>query len=209
VRAHSGGFTLLETVVSLSILAVVAGILAVTFRLASGSIERGEAETLETARLRAGIGILQRTIRSADIALVPAGEQKSPYFVGERNRVRFLSTVPVSSASGAGFRLVCLREAVEVSGGGIAISDASPFRLEGADRWEGTGTFRVLLPGASEVRFAYSPGPDPGGSWEWSESWDAVVEGRLPGAVRVEFVVTGKDGAAEKTAFVVPVFAGT
>ena len=101
MRAGKKGFTLLEMVISLSILAVVAGILAVSFRLATASIERGEAQTREMARLRAGIGILERAIRSADIALVAAGEKPSPYFVGERNRIRFLSAAAVSAASGA------------------------------------------------------------------------------------------------------------
>lgn len=209
MRADKRGFTLLETVIAISILAAVAGILAVAFRLAQASIERGESHTQATARLRAAIGIMERTIRSADPAQVASGDNAGPYFVGEPKRLRFLSASAVSAASGAGFRLVCFREAEGEEGGGLAVAEGSPFRAEGADTWEGTQDTRVFLPGASEVAFTYSAGPDEAGTWEWVDTWDAVERDGLPRAVRVEFVVTGEDGRQETTAFAVPIFAGT
>src|SRR4030067_945681 len=102
MKRGGAGFPLLEMVVSLTILAGIAAFLVVAFRLAGGSIERGEAEAREMARLRAGIGILERSIRSADDSVLPSGDGPAPYFVGEPKKLRLLSSCARSSAPPGG-----------------------------------------------------------------------------------------------------------
>lgn len=207
-RYGSAGFTLLETIVSISILAAMAAFLVVAFRLAGNSIEQGESAAREMARLRAGIGVFERSIRSADPTAVPGGDRGSPYFLGERTKIRFLSSSSVYAAGGGGGRLVCFfgeeREAGET---GISVADASPFRMEGPEVWNGTENSRMLLPGATKVAFSFSAGPSDEGKWEWDDSWDSREKGRLPGAVRVEFLMPSEGGTLQN-AFVVPVMTG-
>jgi len=200
------GFTLLEMVVAVAILGVIAGIVAVALRLASTSIERGEDEVGRMARLKAGIDIVERVIRSADPAAIPLGENTEPYFRGERDRIRLLSLAPATPVPGTGLRLVCFSGTGGASAAGLAVADASPFRQDGADAWEGTDNPRVLLPGADGLAFAYSPGPTPEGTWEWRERWDFKEAGRFPAAVRVEFTMPSEGGPL-KTSLVIPVFA--
>lgn len=200
------GFTLLETIVSLTIVAGIAAVIVVAFRLAGGSIERGEGETREMARLRAGVAILERTIRSADPSALPGVASPSPFFRGERGTIRFLSALPLSGDPAAGLRLLAFSGGAG-SAEGMTASDASPFRVEGAAAWEGEEGGRTFLPGAAEVAFSYSPGPSPEGEWEWVETWDAGEKGALPAAVRVEFT-TSPGGNPLRTSFVVPVMAG-
>ena len=90
---------------------------------------------------------------------------------------------------------------------GLAMSDASPLRAEGVDGWEGTEKPRILIPGAYEISFRYSPGPMEDGKLEWEESWDGKEKKGLPAAVRVEYVVPSEGGPL-RTSFVVPVPAG-
>ncbi len=208
-RGDEAGFTLLEMIVSLTILAGIAAFLVVAFRLAGGSIERGEAEAREMARLRAGIGIFERSIRSAEASILPGGaERPAPYFLGEPKKLRFLSSSSFSAMHGGGFRLLCFFEAAGPAGNaGLSVSDASPFRAEGTASWDGEEGARVFLPGATDVTFSYSSGPSEEGKWEWVDSWDGREQGMLPRAVRVEF--TTQYGAGPlKNAFVVPVMAG-
>lgn len=207
MRRGDGGFTLLEMVVSLSILAAMAAFLVVAFRLAGASIERGEAAAREMARLRAGIGIFERSIRSADPTALPAGDGQSPYFLGERSKIRLLSASSVYATAGGGGRLLCFFGEEGSEETGIFVSEASPFRAAGPESWSGTENPRVLLPGASEVTFSFSPGPSEEGRWEWADSWDSREKGSLPAAVRVEFV-TQSDGGPLANAFVVPVMTG-
>lgn len=204
--AATGGFTLLELIVSLTILALIAGSVTVGIRLASASIERGEAVAREAGRLRAAAGIVERAILSLDPLPIPVGDTTTFFFSGEEKRVRFLTSHPPAALRAGGPRLVAF---FELSGpaGGLALAHASPFRVEGAGSWEGTGGARVLVPGATEVSFTYSEGPSKEGNWEWLGTWDPKEKGRLPAAVRVEFTAPA-EGGPRKTAFVVPIPAG-
>jgi prepilin-type N-terminal cleavage/methylation domain-containing protein len=208
MRRGSAGFTLLEMVVSLTILAGMAAFLVVTFRLAGGSIERGEAEAKEMARLRAGIAIFERSIRSADPSVLTVDDESMPYFFGESKKLRFLSASSVSSVPGGGFRLLCFFETEGSAGGtGMSVADASPFRVEGVTSWDGTEGARVFLPGATDVTFSYSPGPLEDGTWKWIDVWDIRESKVLPRAVRVTFTTQSETGPLEN-AFVVPLLAG-
>jgi prepilin-type N-terminal cleavage/methylation domain-containing protein len=208
MRRGSAGFTLLEMVVSLTILAGMAAFLVVAFRLAGSSIERGEAETKEMARLRAGISIFERSIRSADPSVLTVEDESIPYFFGESKKLRFLSSSSVSSVPGGGFRLLCFFEAERGEGDtGMSVADASPFRADGIESWDGTEGARVFLPGATDVTFSYSPGPLEDGTWEWFETWDIRETEVLPRAVRVTFTTQSESGPLEN-AFVVPLMAG-
>ncbi len=201
-----GGFTLLELVVAIAILALIAGSVTMGLRIAFASIGRGEEVARNASRLRAAAGIVERSIRSADPVPVATEHGANLFFLGEKKRVRFLSAGPPAVLGPGGPRLMSFHE---VSGpeGGLAVSTASPFRAEGAGRWEGTEGRRILLPGAGDLAFSYSSGPDGEGRWEWEDSWDPRVSGGLPVAVRVEFLVPSA-GGPRKTAFVVTVAAG-
>ena len=201
------GFTLLELVITLAILAMIAGSVAAGIRLAVASIGRGEAVTREAARLRAAVGIFERALMSADPLPIPVGDNTTAYFAGEEKRVRFLTAGAPSTDRGGGLRLISFFERTGGDGGGIAVATSSPFRAEGAERWEGTEKSRVLVPGGGELAFSYSAGPTKEGAWEWLPAWNRKEAGRLPAAVRVEFSVPSPSGP-RKTAFVVPVPAG-
>lgn len=201
------GFTLLELLIALAILAMIAGSVAAGIRLAAGSIERGEAVTRDAARLRAAVGIFERAIMSADPLPIPVGDNTTAYFAGEEKGIRFLTAGAPSAIHGNGLCLISFFGRTGREGGGIAVATASPFLAGGAEGWEGRKNPRVLVPGGVELAFSYSAGPAKEGAWEWSPSWDAKEKGRLPAAVRVEFGVPSPSGL-RKTAFVVPVPAG-
>ena len=206
-RDAKRGFTLLELVIALAILAMIAGSVAAGIRLAAGSIERGEAVTRDAARLRAAVGIFERALMSADPLPIPVGDAATAYFVGEEKSVRFLTVGGPSAVQGGGLRLVSFFERTGADGGGIAMATASPFRAGGAEGWDGVERSRPLVPAAGELAFSYSAGPTKEGAWEWFSSWDLKQAGRLPAAVRMEFSVPSPSGP-RKTAFVVPVPAG-
>ena len=204
--AHRG-FTLLELVIALAILAMIAGSVAAGIRLAAGSIERGEAVTRDAARLRAAVGIFERALMSADPLPIPVGDNTTSFFAGEEKSVRFLTAGAPSAFHGGGLRLISFFERQAGEGSGIAVATASPFRAEGAEGWQGKEDSRILVPDAVELAFSYSAGPSKEGTWEWVAAWDLKERARLPAAVRVEFSVPSPSGP-RKTAFVVPVPAG-
>ena len=194
------GFTLLELLLAITIFALIVGSVTAGFRLASVTIDRGEETVRAAARLRAAIGIIERSIRSADPLPVYTDDHEVMFFVGGDKHLMFLTAQPIAAFGAKGSQLVSFHE-IAGSGGGLAVSTASPFRTES---WEGVENPRVLVPGAEDVAFSYSPGPTEDGRWEWSPSWDAEEERSLPAAVRVEFSVSAGETSG-KTAFVVPV----
>jgi len=197
---------LLELIVALAILALIAGSVTVGIRLASASIERGEAVARDAARLRAAVGVMERAIRSLDPLPIPFGDNATVYFAGEEKRFRFLTSLPPATLGASGPRLISFFE-LPGPAGGLALAHAGSFRVDGAGSWEGTGEPRVLIPGATEVSFTYSEGPTKEGGWGWLPAWDLGERGRLPAAVRVEFTAPA-EGGPRKTAFVVPIPAG-
>ena len=208
-RSLAGGFTLLEMIISLSILAAIAAFIVVAFRLTGTSMERGGEETAGMARLRAGVEILERAIRSADpLPVLPVEGVQAPFFRGEAARIRFLSAGAPSSLSGGGYRLISFHGGdPSRSPRGLFLSEASPMRADGVDAWEGTEKPRLLFPGATEVTFLYSQGPTDEGKWEWVEGWDGKEKKGLPVAVRLEFVTPTETGP-RRTALVIPIPAG-
>jgi prepilin-type N-terminal cleavage/methylation domain-containing protein len=201
------GFTLVELLIALAILAMIAGSVAAGIRLAAGSIERGEAVVHDAARLRAVLGIVERALMSADPLPIPVEENTAAFFVGSEKSVRFLTAGAPAAVQGGGLRLISFFERAGAGGVGIAMVTASAFRPGGAERWEGTEEPRILVPGARDLILSYSGGPSEEGPWEWLPSWDLKEMGRLPAAVRMEFSVPSPSGP-RKTAFVVPVPAG-
>ncbi len=206
---RSEGFTLLEMVVSLSILAAIMAFLVVAFRLAGQSLARGGEEAMGMARLRAGTELLERAIRSAEpMEILRSEGALVPYFRGESNKLRFLSAAPPESLSGGAYRLLCFSgRGPTPNPNGLFLSGASPMRAEGIEGWEGTEKPRVLFPDAAEVTFRYSQGPNEEGKYEWAEEWDSREKKALPAAVRVEFL-TPSEGGPLRSALVVPVPAG-
>ena len=194
------GFTLIELVMAITILALIVSSVTVGLRLASATINRGEETVREAARLRAVVGVIERSIRSADPRPASAGRHADLLFAGESNSLRFLTAQPIAVFGAGGSRLISFHE-VMGPGGGLAVSTASPFR---AEDWEGTEEPRILVPGAENLSFSYSEGPAKDGSWEWLPYWDVKEKGGVPLAVRVEFVVSTGE-TSRKTSFVVPV----
>ncbi len=164
------GFTLLELVIALAILAMIAGSVAVGIRLAVGSIERGEAVTRDAARLRAAVGIFERALMSADPLPIPVGDNTTSYFAGEEKSVRFLTAGAPSAMHGSGLRLISFFERSGGEGSGIAVATASPFRAEGAERWEGNGEGADPGPGRWGARLLLLRGP-----------WEGRGVGMAPG----------------------------
>jgi prepilin-type N-terminal cleavage/methylation domain-containing protein len=192
VGDRRGGFTLLEVIVSLSILALVAASISLAFRMTVRSMAQGEDAVHASVRQRARFATLERLFRDANPAPVPIGETSGPWFRGEADRVSFLSVSPIGQRRGGGFRVLGFREGRLPTGeAGLLVSERSPFSPDavGGESKEGA---QLVFPGATRVAFFYVSGFTADGTMETENAWDAGEQKRFPVAVGIEFTPEGE-----------------
>lgn len=197
LKKGEGGFTLVETLLTLSILAVILVILFSSLRLGISSWEKGEARAEEAAEARMLASRLAVDIGSM-YPYRKKGEAGEEYlFVGSGNALGF---VTVSRAGGLGKRGTPWGGAkwvyYSVGEKGLTIRE-KPFLSEDVESDEG-GRLIELGPGVREMRLEYM------GEGGWEESWDADGKKSLPSAVRVHVLLNGRE-AEKGFLFAVPV----
>jgi general secretion pathway protein J len=176
VSARPRGFTLIEVVIALTL---VAALLAITFgglRVGMAAWHRGEARAEQLQRTRSLSQVLTRALGGAHpYQSEIAGELAAlPAFEGERDRLAFVTTrPPVPLAIPIAFTAVSLTH--EASG--LTIREgALPSRAP----------FAALLPvvvdsSGATLGFRYLRG----GDRTWVERWDPTSEESLPAAVEI------------------------
>ena len=90
--SHPRGFTLLELIISLTIMsAVIVGVYA-TLSLGTNASERGEARSIENQRVRAALSLISRQLKSAYPLLLQTEGDTSVYFFGESDELHFIAS---------------------------------------------------------------------------------------------------------------------
>lgn len=93
LNSRRGGFTLLELILSITILIVVTIIIGSGFRLGVKAWERGEWEANETQRLRAVSGLMSQQLKSAYPYEMELNGEKVIIFQGESSSLLFVTTL--------------------------------------------------------------------------------------------------------------------
>ncbi len=180
------GFTLLELIIALSLLALMAAVLAGSVSLSARSWDGGEAKATHVSEMRQA----QEFLRGQMVALYPQRIRKAVdlplMFAGEREEIRYAAALPPRVIEGGVyfFRLSLARgkEAGElVLERIVPESDAAVLPgFDGAER-------SILARGIAELRIGYF-GRDPGAAVtdepRWRDRWEDTQ--RLPDLVRIE-----------------------
>ena len=183
------GFTLLEVVIAITLLAVMIGILYGSFYLSERAVVRAQARADESQSIRAREEMLAVYIRSAfPYRLNP--RDASVYFIGTDRDVEFISALS-TGLGGRGMSRV--RIFSDLGSGGyaaLALEEEMPVRV--AEKTSGGGGYRnniLLAEGLRGLRFEYlDPGNDPQKFEEnWVDEWDGKQKRALPCAVRLVF----------------------
>ncbi len=186
------GFTLLELLVSISILSVVLVMIYGTLSMGSRAWEKGEEDIERIQRMRVVMNLLGREIKSTFPYKVTPSEfdtHKEFYaFEGKKDSVSFVSTVPLKGGKKG---LSWLSFWVE-SDEGLVVVERDALKTDifkernNIDKDE----IEVLDSYVTAMKLEYyelRSGKEEGeGEGEWKEHWDAEKEGTLPHAVRIE-----------------------
>jgi general secretion pathway protein J len=195
------GFTLIEVVVTLTILGFIVLIVFGAFRLGLSAWDRGEKTREADQRQRTAMQFLSRQIKSMVPYKVKSQKAEGDYlaFEGKGRSIRFVSALSLRAArpEGCVFAIYEFKEGGQEGGRLVAYEQrvvTKDFFDEAPKEEKGI----VLLEGISDLRFEYFREEDPEKtrSEGWVEEWNARDEKELPRAMKM--TVTYKNGKTEK-----------
>lgn len=184
------GFTLLELILSITILSLVLVTIYGTLNMGSRAWEKGERDIEKIQRMRIVMDLLSREIKSTFPYKVTPSEldthKKFYAFEGKRNSISFVSTVPLRGGKKG---LSWLSFWVEEGMGLVVVErDALRTDLFKEKHFVDKDEMEVLDEHVSRMRFEYYElkRRREEGEGEWQERWDAEKKGNLPYAVKIE-----------------------
>ena len=186
----SNGFTLLELLVSMSIIAVLVVLVFGAFRVSVRAWEKGEADIEVNHRRRVVLDLLKRQLTSLTLKNMQPEAEKPVFFKGGPRSIEFTSYV--SLAPGKKYGLTYVKYTVmDTPKGGNRLGFYEKYAvftgLQGPqfDALEDDDYYE-LIPEAAQINFQYLKAGKTEPSDQWQEQWGTDDEG-LPAAVLITF----------------------
>ncbi len=183
------GFTLLELMLSLTILAVIVGMASGALRIGVRAWEKGERDIENHQKQRIVLDLMKRQLMSASPGEFPVGDDESLRLKGDRKTLELVSRRPLSSKNIYG--MVYARYEVgsdEDEGEALTFFEENIARLDKDFKPDDVDEdlYHELLSGAHRIRFEYLKG-DQDEDPEWRKEWDPEDDEGVPMAVKIEF----------------------
>jgi general secretion pathway protein J len=178
-----GGFTLLELVISITILAFITLLTAGAMRLGFSSVDKGEKKIESLERLRTSLNIIDSQIQSEIPISYTKEASKKFYFKGEHDFLQFTTNYSIWGGQ-KGYVLVAYRVITDTQGK-QALSSSEDVIGVGGNRET------VLLVSFDKIFFEYfykGPTDEKG---DWVDTWPD--ETNIPEKIRLHLVKGGDE----------------
>ena len=195
------GFTLLEVIVTLTILGFILLIISGAFRLGLSAWERGESTREESQKVRAISRLVCQQIKSSVPYKIKTQKAEGDYlgFEGKPHSLKFVSALPIKARQPQGFvyAIYEFREGGN-EGGRLVYYEQRVLNKDFFEEKPDEELGVSLYEGISDVRFEYFRREDPDKNWTegWVEEWNAKDEKELPQALKM--TITLKNEKSEK-----------
>ena len=195
-RCDSRGFTLLELLISMTILALITLLVFGAFRMGIRAWERGERNIDAHQRERIVLDLITRQIASIPVDTIQGIEAFA--LKGDLKSIAFASDIHLVPGNTFGMVSVVYRvEEAEDGGEILSLSEKNVVLMGEDDDMESDEYFTELIRGAS-ITFEYLKSYEDEESTEWQETWDPEDETGFPRSVRV--ILTREDDGPSITA---------
>ncbi|MEI9477238.1 MAG: prepilin-type N-terminal cleavage/methylation domain-containing protein [Deltaproteobacteria bacterium] len=199
----ASGFTLLELIVTFTILSLVVVMILGALRLGSASWERGEERVEKVQKKRIVFELLSQQMKSSFPYRIKSQKAEADFlaFLGERTSLRFVSAFSIRARKQEGLVFVIYKVEEEgASGKTLKVYEKRVLNKNFLEETPDEEQFLTLTDGLSDLSFEYfDEGPAEGrgkhASGEWVESWDTKEKKALPSQVKI--IVTWKEKKAE------------
>jgi general secretion pathway protein J len=198
---RQSGFSLLELVITFTILSLLLLAIAGTLRLGSTAWEKGEEKSETYQKSRAAFSLLSQQLKSAYPYKVKAKQAEPDYlaFQGEGDSLRFVTTFSLKSKRPEG--LVFVTYKIEEGKSSDKILKVCEQRVVNKDFMEDSpkdDDFITFMDGLSGITFEYYRESDEDETeGEWVKAWDGKDEDELPRQIRVNLTWKEKKGESE------------
>ena len=200
---RDSGFTLLELVVTLTILGFVLVMVLGLLRLGSTSWERGEAKVDHYQKQRIVLNLLSQQVKSSFPYKIKAQKAEGDYiaFLGAQDSLRFVSTFSITAKRPEGLVFVIYRvEEGKNSGKLLKMFEKRVLNKDFMEETPEEEKFLTLLEDLSEFGFEFfQEGEEEEEVGEWVESWDAKDKRELPRQMRMVAKWGGTEREREET----------
>jgi general secretion pathway protein J len=189
-HARARGFTLLELLVAITLLAMLMAALFGALRLGTRVWETGEARLDASARIQVVQGLLRRQL-AGTVPLIETSRDPrragALLFVGASDALRFVSLLPEHLGAGASLMELALRPPAQDSGPADLVLRTRPLDLGGSELGAGSdepeSEERVLIEGVERLEVAYFGIGRSGAAPIWWQEWQG--QRSLPALVRM------------------------
>jgi general secretion pathway protein J len=190
---RNSGFTLLELIISITLVAIIVLIVAGAASLGYRSFSSGEKKLNEIERLRASLIIIDAQIQSGVPLTLEDGGVKQYYFVGEKDSLKFSTNHSIWGGQ-KGYVIVSYK--VETDDQGKKRLIASEYKV-GMENQKETR----LLEGFKEITFDYYRQDAVDEEGEWVTQWED--EEMMPTRIRLNLL-----WGANSLSYIIPVRVG-
>lgn len=207
------GFTLLEMLIAVTIVAVMAVALWAVFRISVDSWAKGTQFIDTNQKQRSTLDLVKRQIASTYGVIAPidlqAGGAIYPIFFGSETSVQFISLNSLRFQDSPGLTMVSYDLIRDPQGDQVLVEHEQqylgldPTRETIFDRRDDRGT--TLFDNLTEFTFEYF---DPGAvdrPPQWVRSWDARDIGQMPAAISMTMIVRDSKGGLLNRQLVIPI----
>jgi general secretion pathway protein J len=184
----NSGFTLLELLMSLTILSIIVVIIFGALRIGVRAWEKGEQDVDVRQRHRIVLDLMKKQLSSIRLKKIKNEGQASFFLKGDPKSLEFVSGV--SLIPGNTFETVYVKYQVkneETNTERLFFFEKNLVLMETDGDWAELNdqAFHELLPEVHSVAFEYLKGPGEDGNYEWQPSWEPHTDGKLPLAVKI------------------------
>jgi len=196
------GFTLIEVIVTLTILGFVVLMVSGTFRLGLSSWEKGDSMKEDYQKVRMISQLVPRQLKSLVPYKIRTEKAEGNYlaFDGKAQSLRFVSAVPIKAKRPEGFVYVVYQFKDDGDKKGrLVLYEQRALNRDFFEDDLKEDSAVTLFGGISQVRFEYYSEADKEKSRteEWVEEWNAKEKKELPKAVRMTVIYWNERGKEE------------
>jgi len=184
------GFTLLELLISLTLVVVMVAMTFSVFATAMTAVPRGEEAADRSGRLRMATALLTRQVRALVDYPAETEEEIHSFFIGDEQNFSFITAAPqLGGGEGLGWvtystdgKQIKMAERLIFSTGAVSEKEEEEGTVQEPEQ-EVPAAEAVLLDNLKSARFQYLRLD--GSEGEWLDGWDGLEEQGPPAAIRV------------------------